>query len=222
MQGRKEMDNFQETGVFRGKAKEMEIKASAAVLVGGKSRRMGLNKAFLKVGQVHLLENIVAKLKTLFPEVLLAGNDPETYGTLGLPVVTDVYPGCGPLAGIHAALAAAANPYVFITACDMPFLDLNLVALMIESASGYDVVVPRINAYLEPLCAVYGKGCLPAIETNLRKGQCKVTAFFPEVPVKYLDREELSRFNLEKIFFNINSPNDMKKAIKLGNPPNHL
>ena len=213
------MEKFQEKGAFREKEDFLGtgIRASAAVLVGGQSRRMGLNKAFLKIGPDRLIKNITAKLKTLFPEVLLAGNDPEPYGSLGLPVVSDVYRGCGPLAGIHAALTAAANPYVFITACDMPFVDLDLVAFLVKNAPGYDVAVPRLGAYLEPLCTVYGKGCLPAIEASLNKGQYKVTAFFPEVAVKYFDREELSRFNLDRIFFNLNSPKDLKKAIELGN-----
>ena len=190
--------------------------ASAAVLVGGRSRRMGLNKAFLKIGPVRLLENITTRLKTVFPEVLLAGGDPALYVSLGLPVVGDIYPGCGPLAGIHAALTAAANPYVFITACDMPFLDLELAAFLVKSVPGYDAAVPRLGPYLEPLCAVYGKSCLPAIEAGLDRGRCKVTAFFPDVSVRYLDREELSRFNLEKIFFNLNLPKDIEKAIELG------
>jgi Molybdopterin-guanine dinucleotide biosynthesis protein A len=150
------MEKVQEKGASR------EIKnffgagigASAAVLVGGQSRRMGLNKAFLKIGPGRLIENITAKLKTLFPEVLLAGSDPEPYVSLGLPVVSDVYRGCGPLAGIHAALTAAANPYVFIMACDLPFVDLDLIAFLVKNAPGYDAVVPRLGAYLEPLCAV--------------------------------------------------------------------
>ncbi len=212
------MEKIEENGASREKENFLGtgIRASAAVLVGGQSRRMGLNKAFLKIGPGRLIENITAKLKTLFPEVLLAGNDPEPYGSLCLPVVGDIYQGCGPLAGIHAALTAAANPYVFITACDMPFVDLDLVAFLVKNAPGYDVVVPRLGAYLEPLCAVYGKGCLSAIEASLNKGQCKVTAFFPEVAVKYLDQEELSGFNLDRIFFNLNSPKDLKKAIELG------
>ena len=213
-----------ENGAFREKENFLGagIKAGAAVLIGGKSRRMGVNKAFLNIGQVRLIEKIVAQLKRFFPEVLLAGNEPESYCSLGLPVVPDAYPGCGPLAGIHAALAAAAHPYLFITACDMPFLDLDLAALLLKNAPGYDVVVPRLGAYLEPLCAVYGKGCLPAIEAGLKEGRCKVTAFFAEVSVRYLDREELSRFDLKKIFFNLNSPDDLEMAIKLGNPPNQL
>ncbi|MEW6423416.1 MAG: molybdenum cofactor guanylyltransferase [Bacillota bacterium] len=196
--------------------------ASAAVLVGGKSRRFGYNKAFLKIGRDHLIENITARLKSIFQEVLLVGSDPAPYRFLGLPLVADVYPGCGPLAGVHAALLAAAAPYVFVTACDMPFLDLKLVSFMVKSAQGYDAVVPRVNEYLEPLYAVYGKGCLPAVETSLKDGQWKITAFFSMVRVKYIEQAELAHFNLEKVFFNINTPKDAKKALELSESAQHL
>jgi molybdopterin-guanine dinucleotide biosynthesis protein A len=189
---------------------------SAAILVGGESRRMGYNKAFLKIGQSNLVESIVARLKTIFPDVFLIGNDPEPYRSLGLPVIADLYKGCGPLGGIHAALVAANTPYVFITACDVPFLDVQVVAHMAGKVSGYDVVVPKIRGYLEPLCAIYGKNCLPAIESQLKCGQCKVIALFSAVRVNYLEQEEIEKLTaVEKAFLNINTPKDMQKAISL-------
>ncbi len=192
-----------------------EEMAGAAVLVGGESRRMGCNKAFLKLGQDNLVESIALKLKTLFHDVFLVGSDPAPYSSLGLPVVADIYKGCGPLAGIHAALQATTRPYLFVTACDMPFLDLKMVSFLVAGAWGYDAVVPKIGEYLEPLCAVYGKACLPAAEANLRRGQGKITDIFPKVRVKYVELKELRRFDVEKAFFNINTPKDMKKAWKL-------
>ena len=189
---------------------------SAAILVGGESRRMGYNKAFLKIGQSNLVESIVARLKTIFPDVFLIGNDPEPYRSLGLPVIADLYKECGPLGGIHAALVAANTPYVFITACDMPFLDVQMVACMAGKVSGYDVVVPKIRGYLEPLCAVYGKNCLPVIESQLKCGQYKVIALFSAVRVNYLEQEEIEKLTaVEKAFLNINTPKDMQKAISL-------
>ena len=189
---------------------------SAAILVGGKSRRMGYNKAFLKIGQSNLVESIAARLKTISPFVFLVGNDPEPYRSLELPVIADVYKGCGPLGGIHAALVAANTPYVFITACDMPFLDVQLVAYMVGKVSGYDVVVPKIKGYSEQLCAVYAKNCLPAIESQLKCGQYKVAAFFSTVRVNYLEQEEIEKLTaVEKTFLNVNTPKDMQRAICL-------
>jgi len=190
-------------------------RTSAAILVGGKSRRMGYNKAFLKIGRHTLVEKVAARLKAVFPELFLVGSNPAPYFFLGLPFVKDIYPGCGPLVGIHAALTAATNHFVFVTACDLPFLDLGLVATIVAAAPGYDVVVPRIGEYLEPLCAVYGKGCLPVIETSFRSGQYKIAAIFPEVRVRYLEEGELRGFNLAKAFFNLNTPKDLQRVEKL-------
>lgn len=189
--------------------------ASAAVLVGGESRRMGYNKAFLKLGQNNLIESITSKLKIIFSEVFLVSGDPAPYRSLGLPIVIDVYKECGPLAGIHAALLAATSPYVFVTACDMPFLDLKMISFLVAYGPGYDVVVPRPDKYLEPLCAVYSKSCLPVIELCLKSGQDKVTAFFSKVRTKYVEEEELWGFDVKRAFVNINTTKDISKARKL-------
>lgn len=189
---------------------------SAAILVGGESRRMGYNKAFLKIGRSNLVESIVARLKTIFPDVFLVGNDPELYRLLEMPVIADLYKGCGPLGGIHAALMAAKTPYVFITACDVPFLDTQVVVYMAGKVSGYDAVVPKIKGYLEPLCAVYGKSCLLAMEAQLKCGQCKITDLFSVLHVNYLEQEEIEKLTaVEKAFLNVNTPKDMQKAISL-------
>ncbi|MGB9903153.1 MAG: molybdenum cofactor guanylyltransferase [Desulfotomaculales bacterium] len=191
----------------------MALNASAAVLVGGESRRMGKNKALLKLDEKTFVERTVSLLKKAFPEVFLVGNNKEMYRFLGLPVVSDVYEGCGPLAGIHAALLAARAPYVFVVACDMPFLNPKLISALLTGVSGWDVVVPKISAsYVEPLCAVYGKDCLPVVEEHLQKGIYKVSAFYPRVRVKYVDMGTLSAFVPEEDFFNVNTPEDVQKA----------
>jgi len=191
----------------------MALNASAAVLVGGESRRMGKNKALLKLDEKTFVERTVSLLKKVFPEVFLVGNNKEMYRFLGLPVVSDVYENCGPLAGIHAALLAARTPYVFVVACDMPFLNPKLISALLTGVSGWDVVVPKINAsYVEPLCAVYGKDCLPVAEEHLQKGIYKVSAFYPRVRVKYVDLGTLCAFVPEEDFFNVNTPEDVQKA----------
>lgn len=191
----------------------MEL-VSGVILVGGKSRRMGFNKAFLKLGRQTLLSKIASELKKVFTTVFLVGSDPEPYRSLGLPVVTDLFPHRGPLAGIHAALVYAQTPYIFVAACDLPFLRARLAAYLAAQAPGWDIVVPRIDGFSEPLCAVYGRNCLPASEEALRKEQPKLTAFFPAVRVKYIEREELQRItNVELAFLNLNTPKDIGKAI---------
>lgn len=193
----------------------MAPKLSAAVLVGGESRRMGENKALLKIDGKTLVERVVLLLQEVFAEVFLVGNDRERYRFLNLPVVGDVYRGCGPLAGVHAALLAASHPYVFVAACDMPFLNRPAVAALLAEAPGRDAVVPKMGEYCEPLCAVYAKGCLPAVEEHLQKGIYKISALYPRLDVKFVEMDRVPDFNPEVGFFNVNTPEDLERAASL-------
>lgn len=177
---------------------------------------MGTDKAFLLLGRERMVERVVGRLKEAFPRIILVGGDAEKYSYLGLPVVQDIYPGRGPLAGIHAALTYAATPYVFVTACDMPFIDPKLALFLVRQAPGYDVVVVRDGPYLEPLFAVYGKGCQEAVERTLKKSmRPRVVDFFPLVKVKYIERRELAGIaDVEKVFLNVNTPQDLERALK--------
>ncbi|MBE3581881.1 MAG: molybdenum cofactor guanylyltransferase [Thermoanaerobacteraceae bacterium] len=189
------------------------MKAGGIALAGGKSSRMGTNKALLSVGRETMLGTIVSVLKSLFPETLVVTNEPELYRDLGVKLVGDIFPGMGPLGGIHAGLVVSSFWHNFVVACDMPFLEPGLIAYMLEQAEGYDVVVPRLGGYLQPLHAVYSKGCLPAIEDCLRKGVTKIIAFYPEVRVRYIEGEVLQRHgDPAEIFFNINTPADLEWA----------
>ncbi|SHF02979.1 molybdenum cofactor guanylyltransferase [Desulfofundulus australicus DSM 11792] len=190
---------------------------TGVVLAGGSSRRMGFNKALIQFGPEKLLERVVALVKKAFTGVILVANEADKYAYLGLPVVGDIYPGRGPLAGIHAGLCAAPTPYIFVVACDMPFIDPGLALYLSRQAPGFDVVVVRDGPYLEPLFAVYGKGCLGAIESILRsKNRARVVDFFPAVRVKYIERRDLSGFaGVDRVFTNINTPQDLERALHI-------
>lgn len=184
------------------------------VLAGGRSRRLGLDKALLRLDDERLLETTVTKVATLSDEVIVAGG-PFLY-RLGARAVTDVYPGCGPLGGIHAGLAAASNFYSLVVACDMPFLNPELLRYMVELAQGRDVVIPRWDDKLEPLHAVYSKNCLGPIERLIEQDDFKIIDFFPEVQVCYVEREEIERFDPKHLsFFNINTVEDLEQARKV-------
>ncbi len=177
---------------------------------------MGTDKASLFFGRERMVERVVARLKKAFPRMILVGGDAEKYSYLGLPVVRDVYPGRGPLAGIHAALVHVSTPYVFVAACDMPFADAGLALFLVRQAPGHDVVVVRDGSYLEPLFAVYGKGCLQAVEHTLKVNmRPRVVDFFPLVKVKYIERRELAGMaDVGKAFFNVNTPQDLERALR--------
>ena len=189
------------------------MRITAIVLAGGRSHRLGLDKALLRLDDETLLEATVKKAATLSDEVIVAGG-PFPYH-LDARMVPDVYSGCGPLGGIHAGLAAASNFHSLVVACDMPFLNVGLLRYMVEMAPGHDVVIPRLGDKLEPLHAVYSKNCLRPIERLIEREDFKIIHFFPEVRVRYVEREEIERFDPEHLsFFNINTLEDLEQARK--------
>lgn len=188
------------------------IEAAAIILAGGKSTRMGRNKAFVRVKEHKMLEGAIRVLAGEFPEIIISAND-DSFDDLNVKTVPDIFPGSGPLAGIHAGLRASSFHTNFLVACDMPFVDLRLALHMVKSADGYDVVVPRLGDYYQPLFAVYTKNCLTAVENRLKLGQNKVISFYPDVKTRFAGFEEIKLFgDPEKIFFNVNTPVDLDLA----------
>jgi molybdenum cofactor guanylyltransferase len=110
-------------------------------------------------------------------ELVVITNKPDEYAHLGLPMYSDVYPNMGPLGGIYTAVYHARHPYTLVVACDMPWLNRDLLAHMIQLRRQADIIVPRWDKFPEPLHAIYSKACLPPIEEQLQSGQLKSPAF---------------------------------------------
>ncbi|MFQ6111228.1 MAG: molybdenum cofactor guanylyltransferase [Nitrospinota bacterium] len=195
---------------------EISVDVTGVILAGGESSRMGRNKAFLEVGGERLVDRAVSLLEGLFEELILIANDLSAYAYLGLRTLPDRFPGKKSLGGIHTALLHMKTPYCFVAACDMPFLKEGLVRYLLSLREGYEVVVPRLDWGLEPLCAVYSQACLKPIERLLNRGDLKIINFFPEVRVCEVARDDLMRFDPElDSFFNINTPEDLARANRL-------
>lgn len=193
---------------------------SVIVLAGGASRRMGANKALLTIdGNETLIARVVRHMRPLTDDRLLVTNTPELYADLGLRQTNDLYPGKGPLAGLHAGLSAARHEWVFAVACDMPLVDHRLVRYMILLSQGQQAVVPRPTAdTLEPLHALYGKTCLPAIEERLAAGDLRMISFYAAVRVRYVEAEEIAIFDPHGLSFsNANTPEDWQRLKSLIN-----
>jgi molybdopterin-guanine dinucleotide biosynthesis protein A len=195
------------------------LAASVAVLAGGQSRRMGQDKAFLPVGGRPVVERVVERVAPLSDDLLLIANTQAPYSHLAARLVSDVYPGQGPLGGIYTALQAARHEHCLVVACDMPFLNPGLLRYLIDLvglASGYDVVIPRVEEFPETLHAVYGKRCLEPIQRRLLAGQLKIVGFFDEVRVRYVERDDVARFDPEfHSFLNMNTPSDWERLQQL-------
>lgn len=159
--------------------------ATAVVLAGGKSTRMGTDKSLLEVNGTPLIAQITAQLRSVFSEVLVSTNAPEKFSFLQLPMVTDEEPGLGPLMGIYSSVKKARYDTVFVTGCDIPTVNIPFVEKMIDDASGVDVILPVDDGgRFEPLFAVYNKSAALAMKTALDDKRLKVTAFMDDVVVK--------------------------------------
>src|SRR5262249_19364329 len=124
--------------------------------------------------------------------------------------VTDAFPGCGPLAGIHAAMRAACHPHVFVAACDMPGLDADVIRFLLARIGDPDAIVPRWERDIEPLHAVYAVRLLPRIEEALRPGRYAMREFLPRVRVDYVAEEELRRIHgTARSMLNVNTPEEL-------------
>jgi len=183
----------------------LQEQATAIIMAGGDSDRMGCDKRMLPIGGRPMIQIIYEQLRGTFDQILISANESEslarhTYGGpafLGAKIVPDRTAGQGPLMGIASALEASANEFNFVLACDIPRIDLHLVRRMLIEANDVDMVIPTTGeGRHEPLFAVYRKSALSAINQTLASGNRKISDVFPHCKVKYLELEtELSNLN---------------------------
>ena len=185
---------------------------SGVIQAGGKSTRMGRNKAFLEIGGKRLIDRLVDGLRQIFPEIIIVTNTPDMYDYLGVRVVPDLIPGKGSLGGIYTATAVATHPWAFVMACDMPFFNPRLIQYLASLTEGWDAVVPFTDDW-EPLYALYAKTCLPPMERLIYSGDLKISRFFSHVRVRRVNREELAPYDSEGLsLFNVNTPEEFARA----------
>jgi len=182
---------------------------SAFVLAGGRSSRMGADKAFLPLGGDSFLSIALRNARTVSPEPLIVG-EAARYAAFGM-VVEDRFRGCGPLGGIHAALCATRTEWNLILSVDLPLMVPEFLGWIVNQAiTGEQLVtVPRRNGRFEPLCAVYRRGAVQNIEQALRSGDFKVDAVFAKVPTRCLSEADIQAAGFrDEIFRNVNTPED--------------
>ncbi len=189
------------------------MQVSGVILSGGRSSRMTFNKAFADICGRSVLEIIIKKFEKYFDDLMIITNEPELYHGLGPAVYTDVYPHMGPMAGIHSGLYYSRHETIFLLGCDMPFINMELVAYMLENCSGYDCVVPVINNKLQPLAAVYNSSCLTALTDCLENNKLKLTMFVESLDTRYMYENEIRPFgDIGTMFFNVNDMAALKRA----------
>ena len=192
---------------------------TGVILAGGKSTRYGSNKAFACIDGVPLIERVIQVMGAVFENMLLITNTAEEYAHLGLPMKGDLIKGLGPMGGVYTGLKSISGESGFFVACDMPYLNAALIRRILEMRGDSDAVVPRLGAMVEPLHALYTKGCIGAIEELIRAGDRQILRFFARVRVQYVDEEVLRAFDRDLRFLaNVNRPQDLPPTGRGGGP----
>ena len=178
------------------------------------SRLPGKKKTFRKIGETTILETIHNIFTRLFKEVIIVVNDPQDFCGWDMTIVTDIIPKRCALAGLHAGLYYADFPTAYVTACDTPFVNPEVIKYIVRQYEhGMDVVIPKTDLGTEALSAVYSKDCIPLIERNLKKNIYMIKKFFRKKKTKEIPIETLRPWDPDmKFIFNINTPADLEKA----------
>ena len=187
------------------------VAVNGILLAGGKSKRMGQDKLSMPLADKPLIEHAIEHILPHVAKLYVICNNIEKYQYLissyQIELIRDIFPDCGPLGGIYTGLYHSDLPYNFVTAADMPFVDWQPVELLLRHSAACDGVVPVDElGYYEPLFAISQKSCLTAIKSQLATGDFKISRFYPQVKICFL--QDVHFRHNDKIFFNVNTKAD--------------
>lgn len=183
----------------------------AVILAGGRSSRMGQNKAWLRLGEESFLERILSRLSG-FSEILISAAGEAAYARLGFPVIPDLYPGTGPLGGVYSALQACRSPYLLVLGCDKPLFETALGVYLTDRAEGFDATVPITrDGRPQPLCAVYAKTCGEILHRQIQRGNYRLTETLREMRTNYIPLSQTAF--PDQLLTNINTPAEYQKLL---------
>jgi len=179
------------------------------ILVGGKSRRMGQDKALLSVQGKTLVERALEPFQQTFAQVLLIGDRPERFAAYHLPVIPDLYPGSS-LGGLYTGLFHASTEHIFVTSCDLPFPNLAILHYLCCLKDGYDAVIPCSSQGTEPLFACYRKSCLDTMRDRLEQQRFSISAVCSSLHTRQVPYQDIAPFDpAGTAFLNLNKPEDI-------------
>jgi molybdopterin-guanine dinucleotide biosynthesis protein A len=183
---------------------------SAILQAGGQSRRMGRDKALIDFEGRPIIAHVIDTLRVLTDDVVVVSNRSDLYSSFGARMVPDYDPPCGPLGGLAAGLRAVTAELAIVVACDMPFLNVNLLRWLIVLADGYDAVVPQSGMEFEPLHAVYRRDCYNPIVQRIAQGERRVISFFADVRLRPVPEAEWRVLDpAGRSLINLNTPDDL-------------
>src|ERR1051325_2046072 len=185
---------------------------TGVMLAGGKSIRMGRDKAFLQVGEGTLAENCLSILRACFACNIIIANRPAAFEVFQLPVIPDDLSDRGPLGGIYTALRHVNTPRIFVVACDMPVLDANLIRHMASALDDFDAVAAKIDGRFEPLHAGYQRRIISTVESRIQMADYSVHRLLEKLRVKTFSASDLDCYPAwRKTFLNVNTPLDLER-----------
>lgn len=189
-------------------------KLRCAIIAGGKSGRFGSDKSLYSYEGKTLIQHVFSAISPVFNDVVIIANDSGKFSFLGLPVIPDIIPGLGPIGGIYTAVQKLESERIFIFPCDMPFLNTEFIRYMTEIPDIYDIVVPEISGYYQPLHAIYSKNCITAIRRNIDAGDYRMSGFFEGYNIRAVGEDEIGFYDdPEKMFRNVNFREDIEGDI---------
>ena len=190
------------------------IKLTGIILAGGKGIRLGRNKGMAELSGRHLIEYVIDNLSNVCDEIIISSNSDQCK-KFGLPVISDIYSGKGPMAGIHACLKAAKNDHCFVLSVDTPFVSPEFIRFMFENKKEGLIAAPWYRKdHYEPLCAYYHKDAIPVMEAFFEKGNYKLPDVFKALPFTAVSIPADAAFNHHMLFHNINTEEELLRAEK--------
>lgn len=187
---------------------------SGIILAGGRSRRLGADKREVRVGGAALLDRAVALCAPLVDDLVITARESgQPRG--GVPVIADEIPDRGPMAGLLTGLRHCRHPRALVIPVDMPLLTVEFLRFLIQAGTGAAITVPRWRRGIEPLVGVYTRACSAPLAERVAGGATAVHAFIQSaaLTVRVVDAPEIEAFGPpERLFFNINTPEDVAAA----------
>ena len=187
---------------------EERMKISGFILAGGKSKRMGTDKALLIFQDEPLLKRMIGLIKPFCLKVCVSGQNPE-YSVFNVDLIPDAIENCGPIAGLYSSLKYTSTEWNLIVSVDVPFVNEELISLLLINAYGCECVIPRHESGIEPLIAIYNKNSLPVIEEMINAGSYKLTDLISRLDTKFLDCSDLLQ-KYPRLFLNLNRMEDLQ------------
>ena len=176
------------------------------ILAGGKSRRMGTDKALLMFQEKPLLEHMIGLITPFCNKVFISGQNSD-YTSFGVEMVPDIYSDCGPISGIFSALKYSVSDWNLLISVDVPFVNVDLFLSLISNTGEYDCIIPKHVSGVEPLIGLYHRRTLPVIEEMINSGDYRLTNLLAKLNAHYLDCNELIKKH-PRLFMNINRMED--------------